>query len=106
MLRSSRVFSIVLVATAGIVQAQTAEENVAVGKLLDRITLQEQNVVQKLRSRSAVLETYIQELSGDASAPEQGVRDHYFLGRLELAKGLSYTPLVARSESPKGALLG
>ena len=31
--------------------------------------------------------------------PNPGVRDHYFLGRLELAKGLNYVPLVARSES-------
>ena len=53
-----------------------------------------------------MLETYIQELSDDADAAEQGVRDHYFLGRLELAKGLNYVPLVARSESPKGSRLG
>ena len=107
MLTLLRVLSIPLVAVLGVAQTQTAGENVAVEKLLDRITRQEQNVVQKLRSRSAVLETYIQELSGDPNAPEQGVRDHYFLGRLELAKGLNYTPLVARTDSTsKVALLG
>lgn len=106
MLRSLRVFGICLVAVLGVTQAQTADENVAVEKLLGRITLQEQDVVQKLRSRSAVLETYIQELSNDANAAEQGVRDHYFLGRLELAKGLNYVPLVARSDSPKGSRPG
>src|ERR1017187_707999 len=106
MLSSLRAFSICLVTVVGVTQAQTAGDNVAVEKLLGRIALQEQNLVQKLRSRSAVLETYVQELSDDPDANDAGVRDHYFLGRLELAKGLNYVPLVARSESPKGSRLG
>ena len=55
-------FFIALV-TAAAPLAQTAGESAAIGKLLERIALQEENLVQKLRSRSAVLETYIQELS-------------------------------------------
>ena len=106
MLHSIRILFICLPAIVGAAQAQTAGESAAVGKLLERITLQEQNVVEKLRSRSAVLETYIQELSPDADAAESGVRDHYFLGRLELAKGLNYVPLVARSESGKSSRPG
>ena len=35
-------------------------------------------------------DAYIQELSPDADAAEPGVRDHYFLGRLDLAKGLNF----------------
>ncbi len=99
---SLRMRFICLATFVAIAQAQTTGENAATEKLLERIALQEQNVVQKLRSRSAVLETYIQELSPDAEAAEPGVRDHYFLGRLELAKGLNYVPLVERSESGKG----
>jgi cell division protein FtsB len=106
MLKSLRIFPIYLVAAVCVTQAQTVEGNIAIEKLLERITLQEQNAVQKLRSRSAVLETYIQELSDDPNAAEQGERDHYFLGRLELAKGLNYVPLVARSELSKGSRLG
>ena len=106
MLSSLRFLSVCLVSLVSVIHAQTASENLAVEKLLERITLREQEVVQKLRSRSAVLETYVQELSDDSDAAEQGVRDHYFLGRLELAKGLNYVPLVARSESPKGSRLG
>src|SRR4051812_27497364 len=106
MLHSSRMLFIFLAAVVGVARAQTAGESAAIGKLLERITLQEQNVVEKLRSRSAVLETYIQELSPDADAAESGVRDHYFLGRLELAKGLNYVPLVARSESGKSSRPG
>ena len=74
-------------------------------KLLERITSQEQEAVQRLRSRSAVLETYIQELSDDPNSAEQGVRDHYFLGRLDLGKSLNYVPLVARTDSAKASRL-
>jgi hypothetical protein len=98
-------FFIALV-TAAAPLAQTAGESAAIGKLLERIALQEENLVQKLRSRSAVLETYIQELSPDAEAAEPGVRDHYFLGRLDLAKGLNYVPMVERSDSSKGSRPG
>ena len=86
--------------------AQTAGENAAIEKLLERITHQEENVVEKLRSRSAVLETYIQELSPNADSDAAGVRDHYFLGRLELTKGLNYVPLLERSDSTKGSRPG
>jgi hypothetical protein len=106
MLRYLRILSICLVAVVPSARPQTAGDAVAVEKLLERITLQEQDVVRGLRSRSAVLETYIQELGGDADASEQGVRDHYFLGRLDLAEGLNYVPLIARSESPKSSRLG
>lgn len=90
-------------ATAGAAQGTG---DAAVEKLLERITVQEQNLVQKLRSRNAVLETYIQELGEGSDSLESGVRDHYFLGRLELSKSLNYVPLVARSEPAKGARLG
>jgi hypothetical protein len=106
MLYPLRMLFLFLPGVVAVSQAQTAGESAAIGKLLERITLQEQNMVEKLRSRSAVLETYIQELSPDADAAEPGVRDHYFLGRLELAKGLNYVPLVARSESGKGSRPG
>src|SRR5260370_20905283 len=106
MLPSLRVLSICLAAFTVLARAQSAGDNAAVGKLLERITLQEQNSVQKLRTRSAVLATYIQELGDNADAAESGIHDHYFLGRLEFAKGLNYVPLVTRSESAKVPRLG
>src|SRR5260370_17185140 len=101
MLPSLRVLSICLAAFAVLSRAQSSGDNAAVGKLLERITLQEPTAVQKLRTRSAVLETYIQELGDNADAAEPGIHDHYFLGRLDFAKGLNYVPLVTRSESAK-----
>ena len=105
MVRSFLAFFVLGIGFSGVSESQTARQNAAVEKLIERIARQEQEVIDKLRSRSAVLETYIQEVGDNADAAEPGVRDHYFLGRLELAKGLNYVPLIARSRSPKNARL-
>jgi len=100
-----RLISLFFIVTIGFVRAQEPTGTAAVKKLLERITRQEQTIVKRLRSRTAVLETYIQELS-DETTSEQGVRDHYFLGRLDLATGMNYVPLVERSETPRASRLG
>src|SRR5262245_25469598 len=79
-----------------------AGEEDAVERLLDRIVDQEQQFLEDLRTRSAILETYIQEMPNPGAATEQTLRDHYFLGRLELSRGLSYTSLASHSDAPGG----
>src|ERR1035438_2472555 len=79
-----------------------ADDREAVSKLLDRIAQQEQQFIQELRTRSAILETYIQETPDPARDAGQVVRDHYFLGRLDFSKGLEYTPMTAHGDAPKG----
>jgi hypothetical protein len=86
------------------VSACAADGVSAVDTLLDRIVQQEQDLVEQLRAKSAVVETYIQEMGDTPGISELSIRDHYFLGRLDLAKGLNYVPLAARSET-KGARL-
>ena len=81
-----------------------ADSNAAIDNLLDRIVQQEQALVEHLRLKSALVETYIQEMGDTPGASELSIRDHYFLGRLDLAKGLNYVPLVARSDT-KGSRL-
>jgi hypothetical protein len=76
--------------------AESTAGNAAVQQLLERIGRQEENFAAALGSRSAMLETYIQEL-GDGE--DDRVRDHYFLGRVDYVRGLNYTPLVARTET-------
>lgn len=80
-----------------------ADDPEAVAKLLDRIAQQEQQFIQELRTRSAILETYIQETPDPAIDAGQVVRDHYFLGRLDFSKGLEYTPMTAHGDAPKGS---
>jgi hypothetical protein len=70
----------------------------AAERLIDRISQQEAAFTERLRSHSAILETYIQEMP-DAES-DQVARDHYFLGRLDFGKGLNYTPMAAHSSQP------
>ncbi len=65
---------------------------------IDRIAQQEAQFTERLRSHSAILETYIQELPDSDST--EVVRDHYFLGRLDFSKGLTYTAMAAHTTQP------
>src|SRR5262245_24210835 len=94
-----------LVIIFGAPALHAAADNTVIDHLLDRIAQQEQRFVEQLRSRRALLETYVQEMGDNPEAGELSLRDHYFLGRLDLARGLNYIPLAARSDSPKGSRL-
>jgi hypothetical protein len=71
-----------------------------VKRLFDRIISQEQAFVKRLKTRTPLLETYIQESSAQKGG-EVLQRDHYFLGRLGLSSGITYTPIAVRSEAQK-----
>jgi hypothetical protein len=77
------------------------QDSALVSRLLDRIVQQEKTLIESLKSRVPVIETYIQEIPPEDDQIGRTTRDHYFLGRVELSGGLSYTPLVARSETEK-----
>jgi hypothetical protein len=81
---------------------EAAGEQDAVERLLDRIVTQEQQFVQELQNNSAILETYVQEIQDAPAGPDQTARDHYFLGRLNLAKGLNYVALASHTETNGG----
>ena len=103
MLRNARNCISVLSICAAV--ARAADGNSAVDNLFDRIIHQEQVLVEQLRLKSALVETYIQEMGDTPGVSELSIRDHYFLGRLDLAKGLNYVPLVARSETKASRLI-
>jgi hypothetical protein len=91
-----------LLALLPVFPAGASDEHEVVEKLLDRITHQEQQFVQDLRTRTTVLETYIQEIPDSGNSAGEVVRDHYFLGKLDFSKGLEYTPMAAHSDLPHG----
>lgn len=89
-----------------IASAANGQDASQLNRLLDRIVKQEHAFLQHLKTRTPLLETYIQETVQREGA-EAAQRDHYFLGRLDLSSGLTYTALAARTETPKqGRLLG
>jgi len=79
-----------------------ADEQAAVERLIDGIVAQETRFIEELRAHSAIVETYIQEIPEPGGGDQPVVRDHYFLGRLDFAEGLSYVPIANRSDSAGG----
>jgi hypothetical protein len=80
--------------------APSATPNAAVGKLLDQIVQQERAFLQAIRTRTPLVETYIQETPESASDDARPTKDHYFLGRFRLSETVSYESLVERSDAP------
>jgi hypothetical protein len=79
----------------GICVAQTAAPPKHFEEAVDRAITSERELIGKLRDKEPVIETYIQELKADPELEFVPRKDHYFLGRLNLAEGIvdrSYLP--------------
>jgi len=79
----------------GICVAQTAAPPKHFEEAVDRAIASERELIAKLRDKEPVIETYIQELKADPELEFVPRKDHYFLGRLNLAEGIvdrSYLP--------------
>jgi hypothetical protein len=79
---------IIMMLVAVAATAQTAQP-ASVQQLVTRIALQENQFLTNIKTFSPLLETYIQELKPD---PELGFvphGDHYFIGRLDMSRGVS-----------------
>ncbi len=79
----------------GLCVAQTAAPPKHFEEAIDRAIANERALIGKLRDKEPVIETYIQELKADPELEFVPRKDHYFLGRLNLAEGIvdkSYLP--------------
>jgi hypothetical protein len=84
---------------------QQPAPSLAVDRLLDRILLRENALVQELRHLAPIVETYIQEqqvltLTPGAAPELHPTKDHYFLGRLRVADQVLHEPLIERTDPP------
>ena len=93
----SLVLALLLVA-AGILPATAqaapaAQESAApqsaasLGDVIDRMVQREHLFLAQMRHMHPMVETYIQDLKADSSDNPQPVKDHYFLGRLDMTDG-------------------
>jgi hypothetical protein len=77
-----------------------------IGQLLDRIVARENDFLKSIRTRTPLIETYIQETgeTGErAPAPIRApapTKDHYFLGRFRISDAVAYEPLIERTDGP------
>jgi hypothetical protein len=74
--------------------------NAAVDRLLDRIVEREKIFLDSAKTRTPIIETYIQESPEATPGNESPTKDHYFLGRFRLGNALAYETLVDRSDPP------
>lgn len=76
----------------------------AADRIVDRIIQRETAFLESVRSRTPLIETYIQETP---APPESGAaeptKDHYFLGRFRLGDTVGYETLVDRTDAPAKA---
>ena len=73
--------------------------------VVTRAIASEQRLMQELKSRHPVVETYIQELKPDNELGAVPLRDFYFLGKLDLTKGTdvaSFIPAGSRMKNTFG----
>src|SRR5580693_3849708 len=73
--------------------------NSALDQIVDRIISTEQTEMNSLKPFTPLVETYIQNLRGDANLGSVPAGDKYFLGRAILAKGVDLDPLTDGSEA-------
>jgi hypothetical protein len=99
-----RIFKTVLVVLAlGALPLHAADSpNTALDQIVDKIVTTEQAEMNSLKPFTPLVETYIQNLRGDAELGSVPAGDRYFLGRAVLAKGIALDPLTDGSDS-KGA---
>src|SRR5580704_4908911 len=66
----------------------TAPQSAAsLGDVLDHVVQREHLFLAQMRHMHPMVETYIQDLKTDSSDNPQPVKDHYFLGRLDMTDG-------------------
>jgi len=59
----------------------------SLGDVIDRVVQREHLFLAQMRHMHPMVETYIQDLKADSEENPQPVKDHYFLGRLDMADG-------------------
>jgi len=86
--------------------ADTPSNVSAADRILDRLVEHEQQFLNSIRTRTPLIETYIQETPEFTPADAPPSKDHYFLGRFRLGETLGYESLVERTDAPPPARHG
>lgn len=71
--------------------------------VVDYAIFQENTLLKILRGEHPLVETYIQDMGPDADFGAAPKTDHYFLGKLDLSKGVSTDSFVLKSKKNRSA---
>jgi len=80
---------LLLAATAGPGLAQVQNQQPDFDEVVDRAIFQERALLKILRGERPIAETYIQDMGPDADFGAAPKADHYFLGKLDLSRGVN-----------------
>ncbi len=75
-------------------------------QVVDRTILREHGLMEMLKTRTPLVETYLQNLKADPKLGAVPSEDHYFLGRLDLGDSIDRRDYLSRDESFQKNLLG
>lgn len=83
--------------------ATVGEQPATNDAVIDHAIVQENALLAKLRTVTPVVETYIQELKNDSDFGTIPIKDHYYLGKIDLSRGLTETSYLPKSDDgPSG----
>jgi len=85
--------------------AQQAQAPSTMDQVVDRIILRERGLIDMLKTRTPIVETYLQNLQWDAQLGPVPKDDRYFLGRVDLTESIDRKSYL-QDESMEKHLLG
>ncbi|MGH9711688.1 MAG: hypothetical protein ACRD5M_00080 [Candidatus Acidiferrales bacterium] len=74
-----------------------------VDQAIDRLIAREHDEIATIRRYNPIIETYIQDMKPDRDMGAVPVKDHYFLGQAELAKGVVDNSMLSKRKSKADA---
>ena len=74
-----------------------------VDQAIDRLIAREHDEIATIRRYTPIIETYIQDMKPDKDMGAVPVKDHYFLGQAELAKGVVDNSMLSKRKSKADA---
>jgi hypothetical protein len=77
----------------------TAGPVTTVDQAIDRLIAREHDEIATIRRYNPIIETYIQDMKPDKDMGAIPVKDHYFLGQAELAKGVVDNSMLSKKKS-------
>lgn len=80
--------------------------NPTMDQVVDRAIAQERALIDMLKTRTPMIETYLQDLRFDTQTGPVPVRDHYFLGRMDLSETLDRREYLPKPDGFQRMLLG
>src|SRR6267378_3934619 len=78
----------------------------AMDQVVDRAVDREHALMEMLKTRTPIVETYLQNLKFDRQVGPAPAQDHYFLGRMDLGESLDRRDYLSKDTSFESRLLG